>query len=408
MDGAVDNARGGEKRGRQYQVPKRYEFQKNIPHSRDSSAQTSVFKPNFTVNKLRRDESTNSFSLQAKRTHSPHLLPKTDPLTEYKRHSLSLASGGGSGTKSHILNAYNDTKVFETVAPMRSSSSNYVFDQKPVQEGSYPGQLPEPRNKSILISRPESGEAPAFSSSISKINYYQSEADLPRFMDQAKRHSARAVVDASPGTLPRLTPGSTDNTTRPILASAASHSDDTDTDIPAVEASNPYLDTLDGPAVKHSPSTTQQTIAMRTQQRQLAMKDLMLHTHTAGSAWFELAAADRPQLDESVESIDAGQQQNVWANVSVEERNRYEQISNDLRKLALYNKKPMMDSIGRYLDHRNRNSQLVNTKTRARTLAKHEDGACVDSKGLFKHGMGRELAEEIWNSANSNYRFSNT
>ncbi|KAG7904816.1 hypothetical protein KL907_003032 [Ogataea polymorpha] len=407
MESVVDSPRHAEKRGRQFQVPKRYEFQKSIPTSRESSAHTSIFKPNFTLNKLRREHSTHSLQPSLKRTQSPFFGSKNDHMAEMKRHSLSAASGGGPGYRNHIINAYNDSKVFETVAPRRTSSVNYILDTRSNQDAQYTPPVPdETGKKSILIRRPPPNEAPSFNSSISKINYYQSDLQDSQYIEQVRR---RDLGDPNSAEI-RHRPSSTDNTTKSEQKGettddetrSESQSSGHDND----DAINPYLDPLDSHGIGVSEfSTPTQTVPMRTQQRQLAIKDLLQHNSFAGSAWFELGINDVPKTEYSAEPVELISQ-NVWANVSIDERNKYEHISNDLRKLALYNKKPMMDCIGRYFEFAKQTH--INTKVRSRALPPEKQDSYLDSNGRFRKGVGRELAEDLWNSANSNFRFFDT
>ncbi|KAG7857924.1 hypothetical protein KL939_003180 [Ogataea angusta] len=407
MESAVDSQRPGEKRGRQYQVPKRYEFQKSIPTSRDSSAHTSIFKPNFTLNKLRREHSTQSLQTSLKRTQSPFLGSKHDHMAEVKRHSLSAASGGGPGYRNHIINAYNDSKVFETVAPRRTSSVNYILDTRSNQDAQYMPPAPdETGKKSILINRPPPNEVPSFNSSISKINYYQSDLQGSRYIEQVKRRDLREANSTDI----KHRPSSTDNTTKTDQKGettdeetrSESQSSGKDND----DTINPYLDPFDSHGIGMTEfSTPTQTAPMRTQQRQLAIKDLIQHHSLAGSAWFELGVKDASKTEVSAEPVELINQ-NVWANVSIDERNKYEHISNDLRKLALFNKKPMMDCIGRYFDFKKQTH--INTKVRSRALSPPRETSYLDSNGQFQKGVGRELADDLWNSANSNFRFFDT
>ncbi|KAG7789201.1 hypothetical protein KL910_002899 [Ogataea haglerorum] len=407
MESLVDSQRPGEKRGRQYQVPKRYEFQKSIPTSRDSSAHTSIFKPNFTLNKLRREHSTQSLQTSLKRAQSPFFGSKNDHVAELKRHSLSAASGGGPGYRNHIINAYNDSKVFETVAPRRTSSVNYILDTRSNQDAqSMPPAPEETGKKSILINRPSPNEAPSFNSSISKINYYQSDFQGPQYIEQLKGRDLREASSRET----KHGPSSTDNTTKSEqkgdTTDDETHSESQSSVQDNNDTVNPYLDPLESQAIGMTEfSTPTQTAPMRTQQRQLAIKDLMQHHSLAGSAWFELGPKDARKIEESTESSELINQ-NVWANVSIDERNKYEHISNDLRKLALYNKKPMMDCIGRYFELHKQTH--ISTKGRSRALPPPKDVSYLDSSGHFQRGVGRELAEELWNSAKSNFKFFDT
>jgi hypothetical protein len=126
-------------RGRQAQIPKRYEFQKNIPR------QTSSQHQNVFMNRIN-SEDNNKISFNGsiagmdgyngspplmrnnfqERSKNVHMISMTN-LAQFKRHSIaSLSSYKRVNSSNHIINAYNDTTVFETTAP---GTKNYAFEQ---------------------------------------------------------------------------------------------------------------------------------------------------------------------------------------------------------------------------------------------------------------------------------------
>ncbi|CDK26322.1 unnamed protein product [Kuraishia capsulata CBS 1993] len=109
-------------------------------------------------------------------------------------------------------------------------------------------------------------------------------------------------------------------------------------------------------------------IQMRTQQRQEALRELMQSTpDTNTNTWFDVVPSG---------NVSETQNRSRWKNVDM--KIKYETISNDLRKLSMFNSKPMVNSLKRIMPTEKGTAQSF-------------------GPGSFVLGKGKDILIDIWN-----------
>ncbi|QPG73416.1 hypothetical protein FOA43_000726 [Brettanomyces nanus] len=460
-------------RGRHYQIPNRFKFRKNIPFTRSISLQMPASNPNIPRrdHPLKRQSSAFFSPLSSEDCNTDSL-----PLNQSKRHSISVLMDmydsnhkyPEKGTR--FTNPYDETKVPQTMTP---SMRAYIFDStisnKPfpyklspslslIDQGSSKitkkserssnsqnpivitngvmlkdiGQNIEHR-KSILISGVEESNNPAFASSVSKINYYQGSVPHDTLIAQVgHQNGVDSTKEHSSGTdnlslnVPLTHRTGTDESSMSLALSAAdsvssdAESDDDEREINIIGDDELTLDLHINRGVSVSSATDVEPVPMRTQQRQLAIKDMIDTNRDAGDAWLRYATADDSSsqgkesvLEDSIESlvqeskeyslsVKNSQLLAIWSKVGITRRNIYEEITKNLRNMVMFSKMPVMEAIERYskstLGERKNLGTVTNT---GQNLSSRYLGA----EGEFSLVAGSQLSRELWCSANEQFKF---
>ncbi|VEU21473.1 DEKNAAC102795 [Brettanomyces naardenensis] len=309
-----------------------------------------------------------------------------------------------------LTNPYNDAKVLETITPtMRSymldTLTNHPIAYQPNASPSVGTSGAGGHRKSIAIAVKSTVKTPpTYSSSVSKINHYQA-GITNGFKVRQKAETARQPLVVSP---------------LPSSHSVGSSSDSSD----ASEESSEEDEFEDFEDYSDHNGNSSKNMPMRIQQRQLAIQNMMNPSKDAGNAWMKYAADEGKKqegkervLEDSIESLIRQERENstdselsssqttiIWSKVGINQRNSYEEISNDLRSLIMFNKKPMMKSIERYA-----RSTAAKDKKFYRAVNEGQKSSSPSAKYLDKHGhfscrAGSQLSKDLWGKANREYR----
>lgn len=393
-------------RGRQAQLPKRYEIQKNIP--RRTSSSTWINK----LNNFNEDVNLNN-RLISGYNGSPLLrhdsqgrlknLPITAPLNlaQFKRHSIAnISSSNHKSQNSSVVNAYNDSNVFETTVPGRR---NYVFEQ-------FHQQQIQQKNTVLNRNRFTSVDTTNIRSKSTDYSDTPSQSQNQKLFESSYFQDSRAINNSQSGSVFSKAINKIPNPNDSRLSSTisvSSQGDATVSQCQSIEASDEDSDednSLDETATSitddniiavslelnestdKSPSTKSDnnestyeyenlSNMMRTQWKQLMIKNEIdgdlnnseSENESVGSAWLNqdnYTSTLNSKFNQSLRNHDGNhrrtddsgktnqtkplhRQPGVWTQNSLYRRNMHENVACNLRNLVLFSRNPVVSSLKR-------------------------------------------------------------
>lgn len=384
-------------RGRQYQIPKRYD-NKPVLKKRNSSAHS-------LLNQLRatRSSTTSIESLtETKRDASNSSNKKS---AERKRNSSITSIGTGNCSKYHILNTYNDSKVLETKAPGKKVYTTESAYNSPLGRRSTLPNLTDTLTPSSEIRNKQKTSAIGIDheNTLFKSLYLQEEKSERNIHGPFGRSKSFDVLN-----LPTLAPqtqvashtqigqGQPKRFTE-LNISSDSESIDSDNFSEEAELEENVITTVDEFSKNQITDQMFENSGqkMRTQLQKILIKEELEgdQKNDTGNAWLDyIQNSDNeitePVIENSLSSLinesvtegDSNNKRNIWIDVSLERRITYEKMFNDFRNVVFFNRNPMMKSIKR------RRSEV--------DIVRKND-AFLDETGNFKIGTQEETLKKM-------------
>ena len=432
-------------RGRQNQIPKRYEFQKNIPRRTSSQHNQQLLLSRIGVEEAKSPRSAlfpgataRENSIGSKGSQGSHLsfstlarvkstgpaaggIAPTQNLAHFKRHSiadvgnLARSSSANVVNGKHGLNIYNDSTVFETTV---AGCRNYAFEQQMLQQRRYEyvdeAMQQRRRIASVEISGGERYNRQAAQAAHNPHEFASHQT--PRFL-RSPRFNSRSTdnVDNTSSVQGWEDAGGARGSRNSIFEDPKmDNTIGSDDDVSVVDMDGldePFADdgksdvTLNSGTLHAGPyDDSEAFLPTRTQQRKLAIKHELDGATDAdnlpiGQEWLDPAnysgtvhthfssASSASTTAPSSGSRSKRDTTTHWMNNSLKQRNMYEHVTSELRKMVLFNEKPLLESVTR------------NRKVQARWVAGHGGAAEAASpknvgalvEGMWQEARGRSL-----------------
>lgn len=307
----------------------------------------------------KRSISFHDFNLKANNKFKQ--LARDDPQSIYKkRHSISalfdLYQGGDGSRYPRLTDAYNETQIPETTT---KSVRRYLLEPKTVANpsSSSVSGTKHARKRSIAIMKVHAKNLTRMDSSVKKINHFVSPEKINSFIGKAPDTSRSTLRQPKEETV-SLDDSSSDSEPEDTTNVENSDSDyeDFDIDSPLMLSTASIQQTVQEPVL----SKVSNDVTLRTLERQQIMKDMLERK----------AKRSTSDLHES---------QNPWPRAAIDVRNRYAQISTNLRTLAIFGKRPAIESIER---------------------VRHKNIKIIDSDTLLEaRNKGRDLCAKLWDKS---------
>lgn len=434
-------------RGRQNQIPKRYEFQKNIPQRTSSQHNQQLLLSRIRVEEAKsprsplfpgptaREGSIGSQGSQGSRLGFSTLqrvkstgpgasgLAPTANLAQFKRHSIAdvgnLARSSSANVVSgkHGLNVYNDSTVFETTV---AGCRNYAFERQMLQQRQYE-YVDEAMQQRRRIA----------SVDISNGGRYNRQPAQAAFVphDPAGHHTPHFFRS------PRFNGRSTDNVANPAGVQGWENGEDphsgrnsifedpkvdntvaSDDDVSTVDMDGldePFADDGKSDVTLHSATlhevpydADEPFLPTRTQQRKLAIKHELdgaadtdnlpigqewmdpanytgkVHSHLSSASSASTAAPSSASRGNRYAPAH-------WMNSSLKQRNMYEHVTSELRKMVLFNEKPLLESVARNRKVQASRGGAIPSGGATGAPSREDVGALV--AGMWQEARGRAL-----------------
>lgn len=434
-------------RGRQNQILKRYEFQKNISQRTPSQQNQQLLLNRLGVEEARfprspllpsargRDNSIESHVSQESRGSqwsNPGLHKvrssgsgaggkyHTQNLAQLKRHSIadlgnfSLSPSINAINGKHGLNMYNDSTVFETTAV---GPRNYAFEQQQHQIYDYIDGVRQRKR----ISSYEIGHGEKLGTAAHKMEE-QADSPMPRFFRSPKfdGRTTNTLDSTSALQYQRSDAVAKKDDEATFAGAKVDNYVDSDDDVSLVDMDGivqPDEQNIDNEDGESDVTLNSESLfnhiyddsvytPTRTQQRKLAIKEELDGTADpnenlpVGMGWMDPAnyngigsndsnstsmSSVTASAVPSIKSKNKKDSNTIWMNSSLKQRNMYEHVTSELRKMVLFSEKPVLNSVTR-----NRNVQASRTSN---------GGAAFRQGRTFPQDDVRALVAEMWQEA---------
>lgn len=434
-------------RGRQNQIPKRYEFQKNIPRRTSSQHNQQLLLSRIGVEEAKsprsplfpgptsRENSVGSKGSQGSNLSFSTLarvkstgpaaggIAPTQNLAHFKRHSiadvgnLARSSSANVVNGKHGLNIYNDSTVFETtVAGFR----NYAFEQQMLQQSQheYVDEAMQQRKRIASVEISDGGRYNRQAAQAAHNPREFASHHTPRFLCSPRFNSrstdnvdnTSSVHDWEDAAGPR---GSRNSIFEDAKVENTIGSDDDVSVVDMDGLDEPFADdkksnvTLNSGTLQDGPyDDSEAFLPTRTQQRKLAIKHELdgaadadnlpigqewldpanysgtVHTHFSSASSASTTSTTGPSSGSKSKRDTTAH----WMNNSLKQRNMYEHVTSELRKMVLFNEKPLLESVTR------------NRKVQASWVAGPGDGRGGAAGAPRPKSVGA-LVEGMWQEA---------